>query len=394
MQPSYLDDYSSLYSVAYLACEQTKARSLGSLPVAVYRRKDGERVRVDDHPLTRLLGGQANDLMSGRDLRHWLSIRRDTFGNAYVWVEWRGGKPVGLWPIHVPVSIDYDPNQKAGRRVRYIVPEGDKYVPAGNYFNYEVINIRTAVSEDGIKGKSLAKLAANDVGLSVDLERFYSSMLTNGNHQLGHVELPADSRMKDADLEALRQAVAEKSGLANAGRAPIFGYGAKWVTDQQTMKDASLIEQQAWVLQQVCRATNVPPWMVYDSSSGNGKYANAEASRVDYATGSIMPETTCIETAFNAILQAMGQTDHYVKFDLSGLMRGDAASRGQFYRELVYMGAMTRAEVRAKEDLPPIAGLEKPLIPVNYGILEPDGTVTILSNRGEPADGNQTGVTD
>ncbi|MBO7675029.1 MAG: hypothetical protein J6S63_08475, partial [Atopobiaceae bacterium] len=49
-----LHDYSALYSVAYLACEQTQARSLGSLPVAVYRKNGDARERVD-HPLADLL---------------------------------------------------------------------------------------------------------------------------------------------------------------------------------------------------------------------------------------------------------------------------------------------------------------------------------------------------
>ena len=391
-EASHLYEYSSLYSIAYLACEQTKARSLGSLPVAVYKKDGGTREKVE-HPLAELLGGQANDLMTGRDLRHWISLRRDTFGNAYVYVEWVRGKPVALWPITVRVQIDFDKNAPAGRKVRYIVPNGDNFVPAGTYFADEVINIRTSITKDGVHGQSIAKLAAHDVGLSVDLEKFYSSMLNNGNHQLGHVEVP-EGRMKPEDVESLKRAVEAKRGINEAGKSPIFGYGAKWVTDQQTMKDASLIEQQAWVLQQVCRACNVPPWMVYDSSSGNGKYENAESSRVDYVTGTLMPDTTALETAVRPVLKAMGQESLYVKFDLNGLMRGDKASQGQFYREMVYMGAMTRAEVREKEDLNPIPGLEKPLIPVNYGILEPDGHVTILSTTKEPSDGMQTGTTD
>lgn len=387
-----LYEYSCLYSIAYLACEQTKARSLGSLPVAVYRRDAGRRERVK-HPLGDLLAGQANDLMTGRDLRHWLSLRRDTFGNAYVFVEWVRGKPVALWPVTSYVQTDFDRNAPIGRRVRYIVPGGDDYVPAGTYFSDEIINIRTSVTKDGVYGQSLAKLAAHEVGLSVDLEKFYSSMLNNGNHQLGHVEVPSE-RMKPEEFDTLRNAIDAKRGVAEAGKTPIFAYGAKWVTDQQTMRDATLIEQQTWVLQQVCRACNVPPWMVYDSSNGGGKYENAESSRVDYVTGTVMPDTTGLETAFDAILAAMGQQDLYVKFDLNGLMRGDKASQGQFYREMVYMGAMTRAEVREKEDLNPIHGLEKPLIPVNYGILEPDGDVTVLSAGQEPSDGMQTGATD
>ena len=391
-QATRLFEYSSLYSIAYLACEQTKARSLGSLPVSVYRRDSGKRTKID-HPLGELLAGQANDLMTGRDLRHWLSLRRDTFGNAFIYVEWVRGKPVALWPIESHVQIDFDRYAPAGRRVRYIVPNGDDCVPSGKYFSDEVINIRTSVTKDGVHGQSLARLAAHEVGLSVDLEKFYSSMLNNGNHQLGHVEVPGE-RIRQEEFDTLKNAIEAKRGVAEAGKTPIFAYGAKWVTDQQTMRDASLIEQQTWVLQQVCRACNVPPWMVYDSSNGGGKYENAESSRVDYVTNTIMPDTTGLETALGAVLAAMGDKDLYVKFDLNGLMRGDKAAQGQFYREMVYMGAMTRAEVREKEDLNPIPGLEKPLIPVNYGILEPNGEVTILTTNKEPSDGMQTGTTD
>lgn len=386
-----LKGYDTLYSVAYLACEQTKARSLGSLPSAVYRRDGRNREAVDGHPLARLLAGQANDLMSGRDLRHWISIRRDTFGNAFVYVEWREGIPVALWPIRAAVEIDYNRHAEAGRRVRYIV-SGDDYVPNGKYFADEVINIRTDISKDGVWGKSIAELAARDVGLTVDLERFYASMLENGNHHLGHVEIP-DGRVFENAKESIERAIEAKTGPANAGKAPIFGYGAKWVQDQQTMRDASLIEQQVWVLQQVCRATSVPPQKVYDLTESN--YSNAESSRIDYATDTIAPEAAVIESAFQPVLDSMGQPECYLHLDLNGLMRGDVAARGQFYREMVYMGAMTRNEVRAKEELNPIDGLDKPLVPVNYGIVEEDGSVTVLtSTDAEPADGMQTGTTD
>lgn len=389
---SKLYDYSALYSVAYLACEQTKARSIGSLPVAVYERGEGTRKEVD-HPLTHLLAGQANDLMSGRDLRHWIMLRRDTFGNAYVFVEWRKGEPVALWPITSSVQIDYDSTKRRGYRLRYVVG-GDSYVPKGTYFANEVLNFRTSMTENGIYGKSVAELAAHDVGLSVDLEQFYSSMLTNGNHQLGHLEVP-EGRMKPDELEALKKAVEQKSGIDNAGKAPIFGHGAKWVSDTQSMRDASLIEQQNWVLEQVCRACNVPPWKVYDTSNGGGKYENAEAARVDYVTDTVMPDAASFEGAFAPILREMGQTNYYMKLDLNGLMRGDKAAQGQYYREMIYSGVYTRADVRAWEDLDPIPGLEKPLIPLNYGILEPDGTVTVLSSSSkEPADGMQEGVTE
>lgn len=393
-----LEDYSSLYSIAYLACEQSKARSIGSLPVAVYTRDGNRREEVPDHDLTRLLKGMANELMSGQDLLHWASLRRDTFGNAYIWVQWRKGKPTGLFPITGNVDIDYNRHARRGHKVRYVVTEETQYedigvtVPTGNYFADEVIHLKTAITKDGIVGESIAQLAAEEVGLTVDLERFYKSMLQNGNHQMGHVELPdMKGSNVQAQIDSIQRAIDAKCGLDNAGKAPIFGYGAKWVSDSQTMKDASLIEQQQWVLEQVCRATNVPPSKVYDLSHTN--YSSAESSRIDYATDTIAPEAKSIETAFLPVLESMGQPDEYLKFDLNGLMRGDSAARGQYYREMVYLGAMTRADVRQKEDMNPIEGLDKPLVPLNYGILEPDGEITVLTGD-EPADGMQTGTTD
>lgn len=387
-----IGDYASLYSVAYLACEQTKARSLGTVPMAVYRRSEGKRERVD-HPLGRLLSGMANDLMTWRDLAHWITFRRDTMGVAYLWVEWSRGIPVALWPVTQAVEIDFDRSAEPGRRVRYVVRTPTRTVPAGTYFADEVVKVSTAVTRDGVYGQSLARLAARDIGLSIDLEEFYRSMLDNGNHHLGHVEVPAD-RMPEGALDSLRNAVDAKAGVGRAGTAPIFGYGAKWVSDTQTMRDAGVIEQQTWVLQQVCRACNVPPWMVYDSSGGGGKYENAESQRVGYATNTMTPDVCDIEMAFRPVLDAMGGADLYVKGDLNGLMRGDKAAQGQFYREMVYAGVYTRADVREKEDMNPIDGLEKPLVPCNYAVLEPDGTATVLGSGASPADGNQTGTTE
>lgn len=395
---SSLTDYSSLYSIAYLACEQTKARSMGSLPVAVYEKDGNQRKEVQGHPLSKLLKGMANELMSGQDLLQWAGLRRDTFGNAYIWVEWKKGQPVGLYPITGNVDIDYNRHARRGHKVRYIVSEQVTFknmgvtVPAGNYFADEVIHLKTSITKDGISGESIARLAAEEVGLTVDLERFYKSMLQNGNHQMGHVEVPdMKGNNVQAQINSIQRAIDAKCGIDNAGKAPIFGYGAKWVSDSQTMKDASLIEQQQWVLQQVCRATNVPPTKVYDLSHAN--YASAEGARIDYATDTIAPEAKSIETAFSPVLESMGEPDNYLKFDLNGLMRGDTAARGQYYREMVYLGAMTRADVRQKEDMNPIEGLEKPLVPLNYGILEPDGEITVLTGD-EPADGMQTGTTD
>ena len=381
--------YGALMSVDYAACEQTKARSLASLPVSVVR--NGRNREKVDHPVARLLNGMANEEMTGGDLLNWHRLRCDTFGNAYWRVEWLRGRIVAIWPMTGSVNHAFEKGNRQGYRTVYDYA-GDDYTPAGRYFSDEVVNIKTHVTKDGMTGVSLAKLAAEQIGLSVDLERFYKSMLHNGNHHFGHVEVDKTTLPEKA-MDDLRTAIDAKSGVGNAGRAPIFAYGAKWVNDGQNMRDASLIEQQQWILHQVCRACNVPPWKVY--SQEGIAYNGSQQANIDYVTDTILPDVRAIEKAFSPVFAARGEDDLQLKLDVRGLMRGDDAARAQYYREMGYLGAYTREDVRELEDMPPIAGLEKPLFPLNYGTVEEDGTVTVNGKEsGEPADGSQAGVTD
>lgn len=388
--------YGALMSIDYAACEQTKARSMASLPFSVVNHRRSGAERMANHPLVKLLNGMANEEMTAASLMAWTVLRRDTFGNAYWFVEWRRGKIVALWPITATVTHHFNPKAPEGYRTTYTVAPGDDHVPAGTYFTHEVVNITTHVTRDGIKGISLAKMAAEEIGLSLDLERFYRSMLKNGNHHLGHVELPAGNAINDEKkLQALRNAVDMKSGINEAGRAPIFGYGAKWVADQQTMKDASVIEQQKWVLHQVCRACNVPPWKVYDGDQTT--YSGGQQSNIDYVTDTIVPDVRCIELALLPVLQASGYPNAQAKFRVQGLMRGDDTTRTQYYREMGYLGAITRADVRELEDFDPLDGIDLPLFPLNYGTANPDGSVNVFNSTNqekatEPGDGSQTGI--
>lgn len=218
--------YGALMSIDYAACEQTKARSMASLPFSVVNHRRSGSERLTNHPLAKLLNGMANEEMTAPALMAWTVLRRDTFGNAYWFIEWNRGRVEAIWPITATVQHNYDRDAPKGYRTTYTVAPGDDHVPAGTYFNHEVVNICTHVTKDGIKGKSLAKLAAEEIGLSLDLERFYRSMLRNGNHHLGHVELPAGNVINDEKkLSALRTAIDMKSGITEAGARPSSATG-------------------------------------------------------------------------------------------------------------------------------------------------------------------------
>ena len=112
-------------------------------------------------------------------------------------------------------------------------------------------------------------------------------------------------------------------------------------------------------------------------------------------TDTVVPDVLSIERALGPVLRSCGLKGAQAKFKLHGLMRGDDATRTQYYRELSYLGAMTREDVRELEDFEPVGGIDLPLFPLNYGTVNGDGTVNVFNvDKGEPGDGSQEGVAD
>lgn len=61
------------------------------------------------------------------------------------------------------------------------------------------------------------------------------------------------------------------------------------------------------------------------------------------------------------------------KFELNGLMRGDAAARAAYYNIMILAGIMTRNEARRLEGLNPLPGLDHPIYPLNMATVSEDG---------------------
>lgn len=56
---------------------------------------------------------------------------------------------------------------------------------------------------------------------------------------------------------------------------------------------------------------------------------------------------------------------YYVRFNLTGLLRGTPQERAQFYHFAITDGWMSRNEARAFEDMNPVAGTDEMLVSVN-----------------------------
>jgi HK97 family phage portal protein len=311
--------------------------------------------------------------MKSADFIRWAIFTKDTLGEAYMRVQWGKSKsgtrvPKAIFPVYGSVTTLY--SRETGT-VRYMVP-GDEFTAPGEYTDDEIFVFRSPLPTTGeSQGRSLAAAAAETIKLSIDLETFYDRLLTNGSHF--PMWLETDHKLGAQDVGEIREQIKDGAGIVNAGRLRVFDNGLKVRSSDMNMGDISLVEQQTWILQQVCRITGVPPQEVYDLS--HSTYSNTEQGAIQFAQKTLMPECRELELVFDQVLRVCGLYRTHVKFDLNGMLRGEYSSRMSGYQTGVLTGFFTNADVRKWEELPYLEGLDRPLIPANYYQIGEDGEV-------------------
>ena len=385
-----VDKYGAMMSSDFMACETVKARAIRSLPVRVMRKGPNGPERAEDHPLNAVFA-RPNSLMSWGDLATWATIRRDCFGTVYMkaYRDMFRGTIREIRPVLAPVNVSFD--RRSGRTV-YSAPM-DYFNEAWTCYDDDLVVLKTDMSEDGGRtGKSIAEKAADDIGLSIDLTRFYRSLLENGNHFKGYLE--TDNTLKVADINAIRESLKETSGVESAGAIRIFDRGLKYKGVSANLDGMDLVEQERFVLEKVCRACHVDPHHVY--ADGGSTATAASGADLDFAKNTVLPEVKAWEEAFQPLLDRTSSggrpEGYYVKFNMAGLERADIKTRMEAHRIAVYAGIYTRAKAAELEDIPWMAGQDRLLQPTAYYVLDEDGVPYAPDARTLGTSGQSDGV--
>ena len=380
----------ALFSADYVACETVKARAMRSLPVHVLRREPNGRVPADDHPFAQLLH-RPNALMTWGDLMAWHQLRKDTLGECFIHVIRDARyRPVELRPVLAHVERSFDPATGA-----CLYRAGaDKWNEPWECREDSVIAVKTDITEDGIHARSIAELAAESLGLDVDLTEFYRSLLENGNHFQGWAE--TDDKLDKDDIDALRYSINETAGPDGAGGIRIFDRGLKYHQVSAHLEGMSVVEQERWVLERICRACHVDVHHVY-GDTGHTTMTSAAGADLDFVKATVLPEVVQFEQAVQPVLdgaKSLGGSDsgYRLKFNLNGLLRGDFQTRMEGYRIGVYAGIFTRAYCASQEDVPWLPGQDRLLQPTAYYMLDDEGTPYLPAAQTEGTEGQSDGV--
>ncbi len=357
----------AMQSAAVYACLKVLSESVGMLPLCIYQKGDnGARTPAEKHPLYELLHEQPNEYQTAIEFLEMMVLHLNLRGNAYAYINrTRSGRVVEMIPIHpdmVYVQMDTD-----GQVTYQAATENGA---RRTMDRSEILHVK-GLTINGWLGISPIAYARESIGLSLATEKFGGQLFRNGAKMGGILEHPG--KLSDEAYKRVKNSFDAATSGEEAHKTALLEEGMKFSKISMNADDAQFLETRKFQRGEIASVFRVPPHLIMDLERAT--FSNIEHMSLEFVQYSLMPWLCRIEKAIRRdVFSADDKKNNTIKFDVSALLRGDAASRSAYYASGITNGWLTRNEARAREYLNPLDGLDTPLMPLNLtdGSDDPD----------------------
>lgn len=345
---------SAVYGVARLL-----ANDIGGLPLHVFRSVDGGRRRVPVSEPAWVDQPNPNDPNeTGADHRAQVVASMVLAGDGFVMANPQVGPDVVELHVLKPDSVSV---KRAGDGAPiYLLSDGPTKASTA-LTAAQCLHVPLFRLPGEPRGLSPIEAMRRGIGRGIAAEEAGARLFSQGSLISGLVEYPREAGEPDETQvkEVLRGLNRRHRGVRNAWVMGALTGGATFHELSMKPRDAQAIETEEWTLEQFCRLLGVPPSMVGSQKPGAVAYASVEQRSIDYVVHAVVPLVIRLEKAYQRLLGP----NLYIKLNVAALMRGDVATRANFYRIALQNKWMTRDEVRVFEDLEPmgLGFLETPI---------------------------------
>jgi HK97 family phage portal protein len=339
------------------ACVNLIGGTLGSLPRKIYRRKkDGSREELR-LPGDQFLWGAPNKEMLAVNFWETITGHMLLTGDAYIYTPRNGlGKYSELWPL-MPSKVE--PIRTADGEKVFRVNGTDVLGPE------EVLHI-PAFGTNGLRGLSPIAQARQALGLTLAAEEFGAGFFGNGT-QLSGILTSDHNLSEDAAKRSEASWKKANTGLKNAWKIAVLEGGLKWQSVGVPPADAQYLELRKFQRSEICAIFGVPPHMIGDVERSTSWGTGIEQQAIGFITYTLLRWLRRVEEAVTTRL--LVQEDRYFRFDVAGLLRGSTKERYESYKIAREGGWLSINDILRLEDMPPVAGGDDHLQPLNFAPL-------------------------
>jgi len=382
-----VNEFTAMQTTAVYSCVRILSEALASLPLHIYRYKEGGKERVYDHPLYHILHDEPNSEMTSFVFRETLMSHLLIWGNAYVQVIRDGaGRVLGLYPL-LPNKVNVG-RDKSGE-IFYTYARTSDENP--NFKDYGTVVLRKqdvlhipGLGFDGLVGYSPIAMAKNAVGMTLACEEYGASFFANGANPGGVLEHPGvlkdPKKVRDSWNEVYR-------GTNNAHKVAVLEEGMKYQQIGIPPEEAQFLETRKFQINEIARLYRIPPHMVGDLEKSS--FSNIEQQSLEFVKYTLDPWVIRWEQALQrSLLLPREKSEYFIKLNVDGLLRGDYQSRMNGYSIGRQNGWLSANDIREMEDMnsiPENEGGNLYLINGNMTKLKDAG---VFANTGEQSTGD------
>ena len=330
---------------AVFRCVDIISKTMASLPLNLFIKEENGARKYEENPLYNLLYMLPNEYTTRYEFMQmgvanllltrgmYVKIKRNTRGEI-----------VSLWNIPTLNVTD----DRATEQIDYITVYDARSSTSENLYKGDFLFVPSFRFSSDIASEDPIAIAASVLGL-INTADAYSKMAMSGANPGGFVTYPG--QMSDESYERFKSTFQENyAGAHNAGKWLFLEEGAVAKEFDRDMTKNQVLEVRKWAVSEVCRIFGVPPHMCMDME--HATFSNIEQQSMEYVRDCIEPLCVRLEQAFYRDFLSLRQKRYcYFKFNLNSLLRGDTATRTQYYHSARNDGWMNGNEIRALEDM-------------------------------------------
>lgn len=317
---------------AVYTCLNVRSRTIASLPINPIIEEGGQKRVLTDHPVYYPLAQQANSYMSSAQLFLSSMLLADSWGNSVIFIHRDSRERPYAFELLQPDMWS-------------VACEGGEAfykINGETYHSRNVLHFRW-FSLDGLNGVSPIRQNQILLGRAFKQERYAGMFL--GQRPPGFLSY-------EGNLSPEQRAMNQKSWVEDLknGKTPQLSGNWKYNPIIIPPGEAEFVQNANLTRQEIYGIYQLPPTFAQDYERAT--WSNAEQSDLVYAKHTITPICRIIEQECNMkLFKEKEKANHFVKFNMNGLLRGDITARGNFYREMRNLGGLNANEIRSYEDL-------------------------------------------
>jgi len=357
------------------ACVECITNSISKLPVFIMDSNTKEHIK---HPLLKLLCERPNEAMTPSVYKKLVETNVLLKGNGYSLIvrSQNTSRPQEL----IPICSDFITPWIDGMGKLWYIFTHPKTGEVRKLDNFDILHYKT-YSEDGITGISVLSRASEVINTAKASQNYENRFYTQNARPSGI--LKADAELNKGAKDKIREEWENiHNGVDNAFRIAVLDLGLSYQSISLNNKDSQFVESKAIFIEDIARFFGVP---LYKINSGKQSYSSNEQNGIEYVVNTLHPKVTQYEEedTYKLLFDSEKFKGLEIRRNMMAELKGDTASRGNWYKTMREIGTFSANDVLGLEDMPNVPGGDTRNASLNFVPLELFEELSRNRNRGD-----------